>query len=293
MPHLLRQPRQGEILQGQYDQFHYIQVGDPLGRDIVMLHGCGSLGEEIVLPLEATKYRITALDRPGYGFSSPLPPEHAGPFAQAEWLARFLDERQLERPIIVAHSFGAAVALQLSALRPDLVRGLVLIAPCVRPVSYKSLAILRMAVTPLLGPFVRRHVLTRWSGYFVTRALLSACRPNPLPLALNGLVAAHVLTPASLLTMASEVRAFNADMSQLPNVQTELPVSVLFGDADRVIDPDWHIDFLASRFQNLSIHRMPGVGHMPHHIAPDLLANMLDEMDELTRAFDKRPQAVA
>jgi pimeloyl-ACP methyl ester carboxylesterase len=150
-----------------------------------------------------------------------------------------------------------------------------------------------MAVTPFLGPFVRRHVLTRWSGYFVTRALLSACRPNPLPLALNGLPAAHVLTPASLLTMASEVRAFNADMSQLPNVQTELPVSVLFGDADRVIDPDWHIDFLASRFQNLKIHRMPGVGHMPHHIAPEQLANMLDEMDELTRAFDKRPQAVA
>jgi pimeloyl-ACP methyl ester carboxylesterase len=64
------------------------------------------------------------LDLPGFG-ASPAPAEAWGSYEYAEALRPVLDE--LVAPaVVVGHSFGGRVALQLAALAPDRVGGLVL-----------------------------------------------------------------------------------------------------------------------------------------------------------------------
>lgn len=47
----------------------------------------------------------------------------------ADWVAALITERGLERPIIVGHSLGGGVAVDLAARYPQLVHGIVLLAP--------------------------------------------------------------------------------------------------------------------------------------------------------------------
>lgn len=252
-----------------------LESGDEGTGTVVVLHGCGSLAEEVILPFGGSGFHIIAPDRPGYGFSSPLPVGERGPLGQSFWLERFLDAMGLENVVLAAHSIGAAAALHLAARRPELLKGLLLISPCCRPVPFKPLIMLRSAVAPMLGPVIRQHVIARWSAYFLDRGLRASSFPNPVPPQLLALPAAHVVNPDTIQTMAEELWAFNGDMQPLASLPADLPISILFGLEDRIIEPDWHIDWLRNRHAGLTIELLEGVGHMPHHVAPGLVGKML------------------
>ena len=66
-----------------------------------------------------------ALDLPGFGGASPAPAEPAGAGGYAELVAPALDACA-ERVVVIGHSFGGRVAVNLAALRPERIAALVL-----------------------------------------------------------------------------------------------------------------------------------------------------------------------
>jgi pimeloyl-ACP methyl ester carboxylesterase len=98
-----------------------------MGREVVLLHGQPGLAsdwQQVRGQLPAT-LRVAALDRPGYGASR----QQAGGFAfNAHAVLAELDRRQIERAVLVGHSYGGGVALSLAALAPERVEALVLLA---------------------------------------------------------------------------------------------------------------------------------------------------------------------
>jgi pimeloyl-ACP methyl ester carboxylesterase len=202
-------PRKGDIIQVGSHQVHILSSGNMSDPAIIMLHGCGSLAEELVIPFENEGLRLIAPDRPGYGFSSPLGIGSRGPISQSFWLEDLLEQLGVTQVLIAAHSLGSATALHLAARRPDMVKGMMLISPCCRPVPFKPFIVLRTAVAPLVGDVVRRHVIGRWPDFFLDKGLRSSSFPNALPANLERLPADHVVSPASIQTMADELKAFN------------------------------------------------------------------------------------
>ncbi|MBL3677198.1 MAG: alpha/beta fold hydrolase [Alphaproteobacteria bacterium] len=99
--------------------------GTPGDTDVVWAHGWGHARANLA-PLAhslAPLGQHTLLDLPGFG-DSPAPPEPWGTADYARAVAAVLPG-----PVVwVGHSFGGKVGLMLAARRPDLVRGLVLIA---------------------------------------------------------------------------------------------------------------------------------------------------------------------
>lgn len=72
-----------------------------------------------------------AIDLPGFGLS-PIPPEPWGSTDYAMYLAPLLED--FLAPVVVGHSFGGRVALQLAALFPGAIRSVVLTGvPLLRP----------------------------------------------------------------------------------------------------------------------------------------------------------------
>jgi pimeloyl-ACP methyl ester carboxylesterase len=74
-------------------------------------------------PLLARRHRVYAVDLAGFGYT-----ERAGPYGIAGWadeLQAFMRHFRLERPLVVGHSLGAAVAVELGRRQP--VRGVVLV----------------------------------------------------------------------------------------------------------------------------------------------------------------------
>ncbi|MBB3656694.1 pimeloyl-ACP methyl ester carboxylesterase [Rhizobium sp. BK650] len=271
-------PQVGEIIETGREQIHMLESGSADGNPVVLLHGCGSIAEEVMMPFAGSGLNIISPDRPGYGFSQALPAGERGPLGQSFWLERFLEALEFKEVVLAAHSIGCAPALHLSARRPDLVKGLFLISPCCRPVPFKPFIVLRSAMAPFVGPVIRQHVIARWSAYFLERGLRASSYPNPVTSGLSTLPAMHMVNAASIATMAEELWAFNGDMQPLESLPADLPLSILFGREDRVIEPLWHLDWLQERHPSAKIELLDGVGHMPHHVARDLALAMLGDL---------------
>lgn len=92
-----------------------------------MLHGYGSKKESFYYQINflSQNYRVTAVDFPAFGASEA--PDGAWSVGDyADWLEKFIKISGLEKPHILAHSFGARVAIKLLSQRPELCGSLII-----------------------------------------------------------------------------------------------------------------------------------------------------------------------
>lgn len=92
----------------------YVQRGE--GKDMVFFHGYLSSKESFAAQLGyfSRFCRVTALDFPGFGGAEPL----TEPYSVADyaaWTVEALAALGVERPHVVAHSFGCRVAVKMAA----------------------------------------------------------------------------------------------------------------------------------------------------------------------------------
>ena len=98
------------------------------GRPVVLLHGLASTCRiwDFVAPLLARDFSVIAVDQRGHGDSGK--PEQGFDFASVGGdVAALLEGRGIRRPVLVGHSWGADVALELAVARPGLLQGIVFV----------------------------------------------------------------------------------------------------------------------------------------------------------------------
>lgn len=276
--HPLGQLRVGKRLGPSGRRAHCLDFGPRAAPAILLLHGLGGLAQEVSAPLTgalvAAGLRVIAIDRPGYGLSDPAPAEAMGPAAQARWLADVIERLDARVAVILGHSFGAAVALRLGLERPIL--GLVLVNPFCRPTPPAPAPLMRLAVAPAVGAFVRRKLAPALAEPLVRWSLAHAFAPDAVPSTLRTLPARVIAQESAVLAMAAELRAFNADVARLPDCAAKLsaPVIALTGAADRVIEGAAHGDWLSQTFSQVEHRCAPG-GHALHHTHPQLVTDAI------------------
>ncbi len=273
--HLSSPPQRGRMIAFAGHKTHLLEQGSgEAGAPVLLLHGCGSLAEEVLRPFAGLHHRLIAPDRPGYGFSAaPAAPE-AGPAGQSIWLEQLIAALSLGRIVLAAHSIAAGPALLLAARRPDLVAGLLLMAPFCRPTPHQAMPLLRAAVAPLIGPLLRRHLAEPLAPVLGRRALQACFHPEAVPRDLE-LPFRHMVAATALPSMAGELLAFNDDMERFDSLAPHIPVTVLQGQADATADPGWHWPWLAERAAQARLVLVPGLGHMPHHSRPALARHLM------------------
>jgi len=98
------------------------------GRDLLLVHGLASTSHifDLMAPMLTDDFRVVAYDQRGHGKSS-KPSSGYGFEAVAGDGAAVIGELHLVRPVVLGHSWGANVALELATRHPGLVSGLVLL----------------------------------------------------------------------------------------------------------------------------------------------------------------------
>lgn len=132
------------------------------GKDILLLHGYMSCKESFYYQIKflSQYFKVTAPDILGFGASSPLPSAYSvGDYA--EWLGRFMKKSRLERPCVLAHSFGARIALKYFSEHPSEAEKLIITggAGIVKPRSKKYIRRVTAyrRIKKLFPRFAERH----------------------------------------------------------------------------------------------------------------------------------------
>ena len=232
----------------------YLETGiGNSGTPVLLIHGfSGDLNNWMFTqPALSEIHRVIALDLPGHGGSS----KHVGNADVATFaniLCDFLSALGIAKPHLVGHSLGGAVALRAALDDPGRAASLTLIAPAA------------------LGPEIDDDFI---------RDFIAAGRRKQLEPVAAKLVADPALISRDMLedllrfkrldgvTQAlTAISAANFEGGQheilrerLPAL-SNLPVQIIWGTEDRIIPPR-HAQGLPS---NISVHLIPGAGHLPH-----------------------------
>ena len=281
--------------EGQPSIFHFITVDETrlryldigFGQPVVLLHGNGSMIEDFlssgIVELAAPGHRFVAFDRPGFGYSERPRGRSWGPSEQATLLLRALARLEIERPIIVGHSWGALVALAMALENPEDVAGLVLMSGYYYPVS-RAKAITVPAACPFAGEILRHTVVPfvrRLMAPDAMRRVFAPCavparfrRAYPLPLAMRTSQMQAVDEEAAMLHHAA--KSFSRLYREL-----SVPVHLIAGSRDRIVDTDVHSVRLHQELAASTFHRVPECGHMVHHAAPETVVAAIAEVGQV------------
>jgi len=269
-------PPQGGFLDVDGQRLHVFDKGS--GPPVVLIHGLSGQMGNFLHSLAARlsdDFRVLAFDRPGSGYSTRAPGAPAGLRAQAATLANAMRRLKLDKPVVVGHSLGGAVALALALDHPDCAGALALIAPLTRPVRKPPLVFQALAIS---SPLVRR--LGAWTvatpGGLLFRNLSARevfapeAPPADFGVAGGGLLS---LRPRNLEEASADVVAINDDLEPMTARYSEIgvPVGVLYGRGDRLLDPLAQGASLKRGLPSLDLEIVDG-GHMLPVTQPVLCA---------------------
>jgi pimeloyl-ACP methyl ester carboxylesterase len=275
-----RYPPLGRFVSASGTRLHYIDSGK--GRPVVFLHGNGTMLEDLlisgVVDQTARGYRAVALDRPGFGHSERPRGRKWTAAAQASVLVAAFNLLGIERPVVVAHSWGTLVALALALDHVRHVSGLVLISGYYYPTPRKDVVVFSVPAIPVVGDLLR-HTVAPLIGEAIAPRLIERMFS---PQGVSPRFAEQF--PRALTLRPSQIRAFAEDTAQMIGTAEMLseryaslfpPTAILAGDADKIVScrqaQRLHGDVAGSRLEILR-----GGCHMVHHIAPQSVVHAID-----------------
>jgi pimeloyl-ACP methyl ester carboxylesterase len=110
---------------------HYQQAGE--GPDVLLIHGVtGDLSVWFLcqaMGVLGRSFRVTAYDLRGHGYSEVSPSGYTSGEQAADTIA-IMDALEIDRAMLVGHSFGGVIAMHAAALYPDRIEAVVLSDPC-------------------------------------------------------------------------------------------------------------------------------------------------------------------
>ncbi|MCH7786907.1 MAG: alpha/beta hydrolase, partial [Chloroflexi bacterium] len=119
----MQTPRDESVVVGEL-RLQYRNWGGS-GQPIVLLHGLASTSHiwDLVAPILANDFSVVALDQRGHGLSEK--PDHGYDFAfMTADLHGFINALELDKSLIIGHSWGGSVALEYAVTHPDVPIGL-------------------------------------------------------------------------------------------------------------------------------------------------------------------------
>lgn len=278
-------PPRGRFVAVQGVRLHFTVHGrDDAPQTLVMLHGNGSMGEELQLSglveQASGRFRVIVFDRPGHGHSERPAGRRFGPQEQADLFHAALTRLGVDKPIVFGHSWGALVALAMGLRHPDAVGALVLASGYYFPSLRLDVSYLSVPAIPLLGRLMR-HTLSPLLGRLLwplsVRRMFAPAAPTAAfrdryPVWMS-------LRPSALQASAAESAMMIPSAALLSRQYAELPVPAVLvaGARDRLLGTRWHSARLHDQLEVSWLRVVEDAGHMVHHVATGQVLAAIDQ----------------
>jgi pimeloyl-ACP methyl ester carboxylesterase len=265
---------------------HYVRAGR--GQPVIYVHGAKgsvydfslSIGERL-----AERYTAVAMDRPGSGFTARPAQGENSPQAQAAVLRAAAVELGLERPVLLGHSYGAAVALAWALDAPADVAAVVTLGGYVLPLGGPPPWVVSLLRFPAVLRAVGALGRSRLGRPLVESAVQRAFSPGSPPPAYVRIAPRLALEAANLIGDGRDRKVAERSLAALRPRYPGLavPLVILAGAQDGIVPPAVS-ERLRALVPGAELVRIHGAGHMPQFTAPDAVVAAVDHAAELAGA---------
>jgi pimeloyl-ACP methyl ester carboxylesterase len=269
-------------------RLHYVERG--AGDTVVLLHGNGSMIQDFecsgLIDLVAKDHRVIVFDRPGFGHSDRPRGTVWTPDAQAELIEGALSKIGVSKAIILGHSWGASVAVAFALKYPARVRGLVLASGYYYPTFKPDVVALAAPALPFVGDILRYTLSPLLSRATWPLMMSKIFGPRSVPKKFKAFPKEMALRPSQIRAAAEEAALMIPDAFMLRNQYADLkmPVVIIAGEKDRLVDIDSQSARLHSDVSQSSFHRIAGEGHMIQQTATDQVMSAISEVASASTA---------
>ena len=239
---------------------HYRDLKPPSGRwneSVVMIHGYagGLVSWWFSQDVLSARRRVVSFDLKGFGLTA-KPEGSYSTRTQAELVLRLMDELEIPKAHLVAHSWGCAIALEVARGRPERVGKLVLVSAFVYEDQLNSF--LRWSKLPVLGEmlfmlFYDEQLEARYTwSYFEAE--------RHVPATAFDYIEDFQQTPG--VKAAALATARSMDLASLENGYSQIhkPALLIWGRQDQVSAPIYG-ERLVSRLPDGRLAILPRAGH--------------------------------
>jgi pimeloyl-ACP methyl ester carboxylesterase len=257
---------------------HYVRRGE--GRPVVYIHGAKGSVYDFLLsigPPLAKRSTAVAFDRPGSGFSGRAARDGGSPQAQAAVLRAAAAALGLERPVLIGHSFGAAVALAWALDAPLEVAAVVTLGGYTLPLGGPPPWVVALMRSRMALRAVGRLGRSRLGRPFVDGALRRAFSPGSVPEDYARIAPALALDDARLLSDGEDRKSAEAGLSALQPryAGLDVPVVIVVGEQDRMVPPSTS-EKLHAQLPRSELVCLADSGHMPMFTEPAAVLAAVD-----------------
>ncbi len=288
-------PPEGQILLVNGHAVHAVVMGpdDANAPDLVLIHGASGNTRDMTFDLApklAGHYRVIVLDRPGLGYTARINQSGATIAQQADLLQKAAAQLGADRPIVLGHSYGGAVALAWAVNHPQTLSGLVMLAGAAMPWKTGLSTYYKVLSHPVLGPLAIPFLTAFVDDTRVEQAVGEIFEPQSAPVKyLHHIGAGLTLRRHSLRANALQRANLLSEIEAIHDRYGEIdaPTEILHGTVDTTVGLHIHAEPLAAQIAGAILTPLPGIGHMPHHVVPD---EVIAAIDRVALRAGLRPQ---
>src|SRR5713226_3165491 len=266
-------------------RLHFLIKG--AGRPVVLIHGNPGSGQDwtrLFGPL-AANHKAIAFDRPGHGQSQRPKHGDATVEVQARLLHDALKQLRVDRPIVVGHSWGGALALVYAINYPKEVSGVVLVAPAVYESQDGVSLITSLPAVPVVGDAVNFVLTPLFAATFVRSELKKAFSPDPVPKNYLRSVLSEWTRPKKVKAYSLDEASLNDSLKQFSPRYPEIsvPVSILAGDSDLIVSEKDQAERLHQALPRSYLIVLPKTGHQIPFTRPQAVLDEIERVQRLSR----------
>jgi len=274
-------------------EIHVVARGD--GRPFLLIHGVTEstlVWHYQFLDLVAAGYRVVAVDVRGHGRSKAGTDGYALE-AMARDAYQVIRELDLREAVVVGHSMGGMILLQMLDDHPELVAdgvvsSLVLVATSASPILGNGVPAAAAGLVRVLTPAAGMGHVRATAGRLERRkppgdVAALYCRlafgSHPWPTHVELLRAMSSAVPGPIVGQLAQM-LLNLDV-RAGLLSIAAPAMVVVGNRD-LLTPVWHSRYLVNHIPVAELHVLPGCGHMVPFERRAELARLLVDFAERT-----------
>jgi pimeloyl-ACP methyl ester carboxylesterase len=260
-------------------KLHYVDSGS--GRPVVMIHGnAGDLQDFkfATFDLVARNYRTLAFDLPGHGLTK-IPRKAKGTVQeQALILHQALTALGVKDPILVGHSWGAAIALAYALLYPHEISALVLLAPAAYADNRHDAPVGFLLRVPLLSDFCIVLLKPILGRKLLKSSLKRAFYPDPLPADYLKAAAAGWLGWKQIKAFIRNDLMADESLRKLSPLYKNIhaPVIIVTGDSDLMVSAQQNAFSLHKAIASSELVVISRAGHEIPQTHPEAVLRAID-----------------